>query len=311
MATIISLINLKGGVGKTTCCVNIAGELANSHKKVLVIDMDAQANASVLILNSENFNKTVLQKNKIDPSDSSIRSKTVYQIFRDEIYGENNFSFEDSIIKSAIKTNGKRKQAENPLPHLDLIPATHHLQTLELDIVTYDRTKFRILNKALKEIKDDYDIVLIDCPPNIYTATKNALYASDFYIIPTLPDYLSTSGIPLLLNQLNKIIEIKEEETEKSVKLLGILLNSVAQRTNVHRDGIQRIGNMLNSFKDGKIVDEKAVVFDSKISQTVKIKEAAGDFLPICIYSPRSDSTTQYKLLCTEILKQISIHKEL
>ena len=311
MGTIISLINLKGGVGKTTCCVNIAGEFANSHKKVLVIDMDAQANASVLLMNSENYNSKVLQKNMNNPCQNSIVSKTIYQLFRDEIYGENSFSFEDSIIKSAIKINGARRQVVDPLPNLDLIPTTHHLQTLEQDIVTYDRTKFIILNKALKKIKDEYDIILIDCPPNIYTATKNALYASDFYIIPTIPDYLSTSGIPLLINQLNKIIQIKEEETEKSVKLLGILLNIVDKRTNVHKDGINSIGNMVNTFIQEEKIDKNAIVFDSIISQRVKVKEAAGQFQPICVHSPREKSTAEFKSLCNEILKQISIHREL
>ncbi len=310
MGTIISLINLKGGVGKTTCCVNIAGEFANSHKKVLVIDMDTQANASVLLMNPVNYNRKILLENENNNSENNIISKTIYQVFRDEIYDENKFSFDNTIIKSVIKINGNKRMAQEPLPNLDLIPTTYHLQTLEQNIVNYDRTKYIILNKVLKKIKDKYDLIFIDCPPNIYTATKNALYASDFYIIPTLPDYLSMSGIHLLINQLNKIIEIKEEETEKSVKLLGILLNNVDGRTNVHKEGIKNIGHRLDLFKQQKMVNENAVIFNTRISKTVKINEASGEFLPICLNSPRDKATGEFKSLCTEILDQIAVNKE-
>ncbi len=303
MGTVISFINLKGGVGKTTCCANIAGEFSNSHKKVLVIDMDAQANISTLLMGSDNYSRKILLADQAVQSEDEIISNTVYQLFRDEIYEQNHFSFDRAIVKSVNSSN----QNLFKLTYLDLLPASHHLQTLEQNIVNYDRTKFIILNKALKKIKKQYDLILIDCPPNIYTATKNSLYASDYYIIPTSPEYLSFSGIPLLVNQLNKIIEIKQEETANSIKLMGILLNMVDhKRLNVHKEGIEKVKNMLSIFKQNKIVDQYAIVFDTMISQRAPIKKAAGNFVPICIDDPRSESTGQFKLLCTEILKHIN-----
>jgi len=110
---------------------------------------------------------------------------------------------------------------------------------------------------------------LIDCPPNIYTTTHNSLYASDYYIIPTIPDYLSISGFPLLINSLNKTIDIKKEERNSSVKLAGILINLQDKRINVHKDGIKRINRYLEFFKREGLVNDDAIVFNSKITPFV------------------------------------------
>ncbi|MDM8558484.1 AAA family ATPase [Candidatus Parabeggiatoa sp. HSG14] len=308
-AKVISFINLKGGVGKTTCCVNIAGEFAHSHKKVLVIDADAQSNTSILLMNPERYiNDVLLQNQNPKASEDEIIAKTVYQIFLDAIEKKDKFDFDNAIITSVV--NYKEKQS---LPNLDLLPASFHLQELEQKIVTYKRTQYIILNNALKKIKEQYDLILIDCPPNLYTATMNALYASDYYVIPALPEKLSLFGIELLIKQLNEVIEIAEEESDKSVKLAGIILNNVIKAgnsrsgfINAHGTGIEDIEQKIFDFKEKGSIDKNAKVFDTMIHQRTSLREAASEFVPMCIHKPRDDSTSQFKKVCAEILKQIN-----
>ncbi|MHA1658408.1 MAG: ParA family protein [Promethearchaeota archaeon] len=304
MGTVISFINLKGGVGKTTCCANIAGELARENRKVLVIDADPQANVSILLMGIKRYFKKFQNEKK----DNEIYKETIYQIFLDaleEDVDKKLFNFDEAIIKSVVRKTIQGKET-HPLTNLDLLPATYHLMQLEQKIVNYVRSRFAILNRFLEKIKNQYDIILIDCPPNIYTTTHNSLYASDYFIIPTIPDYLSITGIPLLINSLNKTIEIKMEEKNSSVELAGILINLLDKRINVHKDGLVRIKRLLEMFKQKNRVNNSAILFESKITNKVDIKNATGKYLPVCIDSPRSPSTMEFMNLCQEILKRIS-----
>ena len=304
MGIVISFINLKGGVGKTTCCANIAGELARENRKVLVIDADAQANISTLLMGVKRYH----EKFDFEARGEEVYRDTIYQIFLDamEENEENKrFDFERAVIKSVVRKEVRRRE-QHPLSHLDLLPTTYHIMQLEQKIVNYVRSRFAILNRFLLTIKDLYDFILIDCPPNIYTTTHNSLYASDYYIIPTVPDYLSINGFPLLINTLNKTIDIKKEERNSSVELAGILINLRDKRINVHKEGIKRIDRYLEHFKREGLVTDKAVVFNSKITNKVDIKNASGNYLPVCIDNPRSDSTMEFKNLCSEILNRIS-----
>lgn len=303
MGTVISFINLKGGVGKTTCAANIAGELAQGNRKVLVIDADAQANISTLLLNPVRYQKLVL---KIDTDQAlNNRKNTVYQIFLDEIEGTNEFNPETAIIANAVEGEVQGRKTK-PLPHLDLLPASADLMQLEQKIVTYSRTRFIILHKALKSLKEQYDFILIDCPPNIYTATHNALYASDFYIIPTTPEVLAMTGIPLLINSLKRTIDIKKEERGETVECAGIIINMLDNRLKIHEEGVEKIKRALEVFKKNNFVSQNAKVFDSIITSKADVKKASGDYAPICVTHPRSPSTAEFRNLCAEILQRIT-----
>lgn len=304
MGVIISFINLKGGVGKTTCCANVAGELARENRKVLVIDADPQANLSTLLMGPrryrEKFNPNSVTEDKY--------KDTIYQIFLDamEENEENKrFNLDTAIIKSVVRKEVQGRETY-PLAHLDLLPSTHHLMQLEQKIVNYVRSRYAILNRYISEIKYLYDFILIDCPPNIYTTTHNALYASDYYIIPTIPDYLSISGFPLLINALNKTIDIKREEKNSSVELAGIIINLLDRRIKVHEEGLKRIERYLEYFKREKWVSDDALIFSSIITNKVDLKKAAGNYLPMCIDKPRSNSTMEFIKLCHEILNRVS-----
>ncbi len=304
MGVVISFINLKGGVGKTTCCANVAGELARENRKVLVIDADPQANISTLLMGIKKYHEKFNPNNQSD----DYYKDSIYQIFLDamEENEENKkFNFDTAIIKSVVSKTVQGTET-HPLTHLDLLPATHHLMQLEQKIVNYVRSRFAILERFINLIKNEYDFILIDCPPNIYTTTHNSLYASDYYIIPTIPDYLSISGFPLLINSLNRTIDIKKEEKNERVILAGVLVNLMDMRINVHKDGLESIKRVLRYFRQNGLVDENAVVFESVITNKVDVKNASGNHLPVCVDKPRSNSTMEYMKLCKEILERIS-----
>ncbi len=304
MGVVISFINLKGGVGKTTCCANIAGEFARENRKVLVIDGDPQANLSTLLMNPERYSK----KFDYERKDDEVYKDTIYQIFLDamvEDESKKKFDPTTAIIKSVVRQTVQNKETQ-PLPHLDLLPSSYHLMQLEQKIVNYVRSRFAILDRFVEKIKKDYDIIIIDCPPNIYTTTHNSLYASDFYIIPTIPDYLSVSGMPLLINNLIKTIEIKKEERNTSVELAGILINLRDKRITIHKEGVSRIERMLTFFKEHKLVSDNSVVFQNQITNKVDISNSSGNYLPVCVDKPRSESTMEIRNVCHEILDRIS-----
>lgn len=304
MGIVISFINLKGGVGKTTCCANVAGELARENRKILVIDADPQANISTLLMGVKRYQ----EKFSSDDITDDAYEDTIYQIFLDAME-ENElnrkFDFEKAIIKSVVQKTVQGRKIY-PLSHLDLLPASYHLMQLEQKIVNYVRSRYAILERFMVKIKNDYDFILIDCPPNIFTTTHNSLYASDYYIIPTIPDYLSISGFPLLINSLNKTIDIKKEEKNEIVKLAGIIVNLMDIRINVHKDGLETIKRILSYFRQEGNVDENAVVFNTIITNKVDVKNATGNHLPVCIDKPRSNSTAEFMKLCKEILERVS-----
>ena len=171
MAKVVSFSNQKGGVGKTTSCVNISAQIANKGKKVLMIDMDPQGNAT---------SGLGLQKSKI--------KKTIYDV----IIGRCEIS--DAIIKTRFK-------------NLSVIPASIDLAGAELELYELDEhTNFSRL--ALDSIKDDYDYIFIDCPPSLGMLTVNALSISDGIVIPMQCEFYSLEGMSQLFNTVKKIREL-------------------------------------------------------------------------------------------------------
>ena len=199
---IISIINYKGGVGKTTLTTNIAGDLALLGYKVLMIDLDPQASLTFSFLKPDEWKEKVADKHTIKNwfSDSKkIRTER----------------FEDLIItphtvKDSLENKGK----------LDLVSSHLELINVDLELATklgganmtqvkeqFIKVHHRLLD-GINQLPDDaYDIILIDCPPNFNIVTKNAIVASDYILIPAKPDYLSTMGIDYLKNSLDKLVK--------------------------------------------------------------------------------------------------------
>ncbi|AYK05655.1 ParA family protein [Brevibacillus laterosporus] len=209
----ISIINYKGGVGKTTLSANLAAELAFRNKRVLIVDLDPQANLTFSFFKLQEWQR-------IDQQGKTI--KHWYDAFLDE---DKDLSLSQLIV-SPQKVNAKLKSFGST-GRLDIINSHLELINVDMELATRyggnsDRTirssflrLFSRLQKGLEEIKDNYDIVIIDCPPNFNIVTQNAIIASDYYLVPARPDVLSTIGIDQLVRHIDSLTEKYNEFVEQ------------------------------------------------------------------------------------------------
>ena len=264
--TIYTNANIKGGVGKTILSVNLAHSFALLKKKVLIIDLDPQAN-STDYLQSRN--------------EKNIKSLMDY-------YFEHK-KFNKEIIQQAIST----VSYENG--DIDIIPAEiMFARSLEYARVMLDNPH-RILHKLLKEIKNEYEVIIIDTPPSPGLAQQMALYATDKIIIPTLPDEFSIDGLLDLIKEVNYV---KDEFDKPNIDLSAIFINK-AKTTNIAKaniDMIEQIANQANIENVYKIPD------NSRILEAVNLK------LPLLEYKPELDvnlkgSEAILEYACLEIIK--------
>ena len=308
---VISIINWKGGVGKTTCAVNIAAEWADNNKTVLLIDVDAQASASAYIYTEERYKeeyfnpiaKALKSRKEEDVAKNIAMKKSIFGIFWDAIKDTMLFS-KDIGIKKGL----------GDLKTLDLIPSTFYLNELEQEITSASSTQglspFNILRLGLNkhEILRNYDYVLIDCPPNLNLITLNAIFASDYYIIPTIPDQLSTLGLPLLIRRLQTVKKRRIELDGKDPKLLGIILTKVShQLRGIQTSWIEdQIPWMLERFIEDELVWNKAKIFENNIKEAVDIQKAMEDSKPLCTSKQKTkEIRIRYQNLAKEIIQNM------
>lgn len=210
MCKVVSILNMKGGVGKTTITVNLAYYLAMfENKKVLIIDFDPQANASSAFLDYDVYDKLLEQR------------KVISEIFTDinRIVSPVSGTTKPEITLDSLLTNVRKTEAAGKI---DLIPSELELSNV-LERASGQALDFR-LDKLLTIKKKAYDVVLIDCSPTFSVLTTNALMASDYVLIPVKPDPFSARGIPMLINRINthnKVFDTKE------VKVMGIVFNMI------------------------------------------------------------------------------------
>lgn len=250
MATTYAVVNQKGGVGKTTTTVNLATYLATFGKKVLLVDVDPQSNASVGL-----------------GVDRSQINQCLYNIL---IEGA-------SVAEVIIKSN---------ISNLDILPSTPRLAGAEVELVTLDPRETR-LKHSLAEIKDQYDLLVIDCPPSLSLLTVNALTAADEVIIPIQCEYYALEGI----SQLTHTLELVRESLNPALKIRGIVLTMFDPRTllstQVAEEARKYFGNK---------------VFKTVIPRNVRLAEAPSFGQPIIFYDPRSKGAEAYENLCREVL---------
>lgn len=225
---VISVMNYKGGVGKTTVTANLAGELAYRGKKVLLLDMDAQASLSFSFISPEYWDQDLKEK------------KTIKSWFDCISQGNPTIGLSELIIFPE-KVNEFVK-AKNGL--IGLIPSHLGLINVDLELATLlgganmeqtKRSYIKVHGKLRKEIDsiatDEYDVVLIDCPPNFNIVTKNALIASDKILVPAKPDYLSTLGIDYLAASVGTLIkefnEFAPADSKISPELIGVVFTMI------------------------------------------------------------------------------------
>lgn len=218
MAHVISSINLKGGVGKTTTTVALAETLsAEFRKRVLVIDLDPQTNATTMLIGESKWRKLNKEEH------------TLARLFHDALKPEDKrFDFDATLQIGVSDVNGART--------VDLLPSSLDLIDIQDKLASTPTGKFYAVNptellwRAVKARLDDYDVVIVDCPPNLGIITLNGLRMSQGYIIPTIPDYLSTYGIPQIVTRVREF----SEDIAEPIEPLGIVITKFQGNSTVH-----------------------------------------------------------------------------
>ncbi|MCM1571132.1 AAA family ATPase [Latilactobacillus sakei subsp. carnosus] len=250
MAHVISIANQKGGVGKTTTTINLAVCLADAGNRVLIIDSDAQGNATSGI---------GIQKSQVE--------KDIYDVLVDEI----------PIKEAILKTNHQ---------HVDIVPATIQLAGAEIELTAQMAREMR-LKLGLEAVLNDYDYVLIDCPPSLGQLSINAFTASNSILIPVQSEYYALEG----LNQLLNTVRLVQKHFNPNLAIEGVLLTMYDARTNL---GAQVIEEVRKYFGDR--------VYDTIIPRNTRLAEAPSHGVSIIDYDPKSRGAEVYQELAKEVL---------
>ncbi len=250
MGKIVSIANQKGGVGKTTTSINLSTILAKKGKKVLMIDADPQGNAS----SGVGIDKEV--------------EESVYDILINDT----------EIEKVVKKTNIK---------NLVLCPSNINLAGAEVELVSVMSREYRLKEK-LDLIKDEYDYIIIDCPPSLGLITLNAFTASDSVLIPVQCEYYALEGLGQLINTINLV----KKHLNKNIDIEGALLTMYDARTNLSNQVVKEVKKYFNDK-----------VYKNVIPRNVKLSEAPSYGMPITVYDPRSKGAKSYEKFVKEFLK--------
>ena len=253
MGKIISFANQKGGVGKTTSCVNIAASLGVLGYNVLIIDMDPQGNAT---------------------SGVGIAKKTLRGSSKDVLTDV--ISAKDAIIKT-------------PYENLSIIPTNTTLAGAEFDLYDFDESEYR-LKTALAPIKDEFDYILIDCPPSLGMLTVNAFTASDGIIVPMQCEFYALEGLSQLMITINRIKRLYNSELNVS----GILITMHNGRLLLT---MQVMAELSKHYSDK--------LFGTKISRNVKLTEAPGFGRPVYYHDKNSKGAKEYLDVAKELSMRI------
>ncbi|MGO3018669.1 MAG: ParA family protein [Anaerococcus sp.] len=260
---VISVFNQKGGVGKTTTVVNLATALAKKEIKVLVIDLDPQANTTTGL---------GFDKNNIEDS--------IYDLFyRDD---EENFN-----IKNYIKQTEEK---------VSIIPSESSLSGLEVELVSLDQLeRTRQLKNIIELLNDDYDLILIDCPPSLGLLSINALVSSDSIIIPIQTEYYALEGVSELL----KTFDLVKDSLNPKLELEGVLLSMFDKRTKLSYEVVEEVKAFF-----------KSKVFRTMIPRNIKLAEAPSFGKSAIVYDKSSRGARAYMTLADEIIENLKLFQE-
>ena len=293
MGKVVSFINLKGGVGKTTTTVALAEFLTYEFKKrVLVIDLDPQTNATLLLINNDIWKR------------ANTNNETIYQMFYDEFHKTKAFNIQNSIIRRTSNIKGGIESLHLLPSSTDLMKLSDRLSELDKNHET-NSISIPILSKHLtKELINTYDYVLIDCPANLDLITLNGIYISDYYIIPVIPDILSTYGVPQILEKIDLLKrKLKRLNTSYNLLELGLIVNKMVKRRPMHEKILQSLKKRKNCSKTD--IDYVPKLFDSIIyDRNCSCEIADFGMTPNTIKQKYGSNYNDYKSFATEFIKR-------
>ena len=250
MGRTIVVANQKGGVGKTTTSINLSASLASLGKKVLVIDMDPQGNTtSGLGVEKDEVENTVYEL--------LLGEKTIQECLQPEIF-------------------------EN----LSMLPSNVNLAGAEIELLGINDKEY-ILRNAVDYIKDDYDFIIIDCPPSLNMLTVNAMTTADTILVPIQCEYYALEG----LSQLIHTIDLVQQRLNPHLRMEGVVFTMYDARTNLSLQVVENVKNNLNT-----------TIYKTIIPRNIRLAEAPSHGLPINLYDSKSAGAESYRLLAQEVI---------
>jgi len=254
---IISIFNQKGGVGKTTSAINLASYIAQMGYKVLLIDIDPQGNTT---------SGLGIEKDDLEYS--------MYDVIIENAKEENFEVVKDAIVNTIVE-------------NLYILPSRVELAGAEIEI-TYNEDREKILKRAIKSIKNDYDYIFIDCPPSLGLLTINALTAADSVLIPIQCEFYALEGVGQLMNTINLV----KKNLNPDLKIQGVIMSMFDGRTNLSIEVVEEV----KKYFKGK-------VYTTIIPRNIKLAEAPSHGLPIMLYDKNSTGAKAYKELAEEFIE--------
>ncbi len=295
MARKISFINYKGGVGKTSLIVNTAACLARLGQRVLLCDFDTQSNASIWLLKLDRWNK--------------INSNGEGSVF--SIFDPGTAQVKDMIVRSVVEG----KAGDKLLPCLDLLPTAFNLVDLESE---YEgdpkRPPYLVFWEQLREVENDYDFILFDCPPNILRASQCAIFSSSEIYVPSNPDALSLIGFTLLVEKLHKFhalsASFRTTGMAPAAQVQGIIFNSIKTGVDIEVPKM-RMQLRLNQFRTARRVGSSAKIFSTQIRDAMVVRRSVSLGLPVVLVSAEAadmsaaadNVVNDYRKLASELIK--------